>query len=38
LKLGVKVLFTIRDVKAIVGRMADVLNDDWDMIYGGKVP
>jgi hypothetical protein len=36
LKLGVKVLFTIRDVKAIVGRMADVLNDDWDMIYGGK--
>jgi len=36
LELEVKVLFTIRDVKAIVGRMADVLNDDWDLIYGGK--
>jgi hypothetical protein len=36
LKLEVKVLFTIHDVKAIVGRTADVLNDDWDLIYGGK--
>jgi ubiquitin len=36
LSLEVKVLFTIRDVKTIVGSMADVLNIDWDLIYAGK--
>jgi ubiquitin C len=36
LNLEVKVLFTIRDVKTIVGSMADVLNIDWDLIYAGK--
>jgi ubiquitin C len=36
LKLEVKVLFTIRDVKTIVGSMTNVLNIDCDVIYAGK--
>jgi ubiquitin C len=36
LKLEVKVLFTIRDVKTIVESMTGVLNFDWDLFYGGK--
>jgi ubiquitin len=36
LKLEVKFLFTIGDVKAIVGSMTDVLNIDWDLVYAGK--
>jgi ubiquitin C len=36
LKLEVKVLFTICDVKTIVESMTDVLNIDWDLIYAGK--
>jgi len=36
LKLEVKVLFTIRDVKTIVESMTGVLNFDWDLFYGLK--
>lgn len=36
LKLEVKVLFTVGDVKAIVGSMTGVLVSDWDLIYAGK--
>lgn len=36
LKLEVKLLFSIRDVKEIAGSMIGVLMNDWDLMYAGK--
>ncbi|KAF3963394.1 hypothetical protein CMV_012214 [Castanea mollissima] len=35
-KLEVKLLFTIREVNAIIGGMIGVPVDDWDLVYAGN--